>query len=155
MRNPTDRAAGGVGLALGLFYTGSAWVTMPAGSLAAPGPGLVPLALGVILIVLSCGVLLAGGRPERHTGEAAPSPDTGRRPEKAYAVLAALVGFALVQYLLGFMASVGLALFAVLRIMEFRRRRLALAVALIGAVASHLVFETWLGVIFPKGIFLE
>lgn len=67
--NVKDLAAGSMFAGIGLFFTISAWVTLPIGQAFAMGPGYFPLVLGVVLTL--CGLVIGAvgiGKPTQQFG---------------------------------------------------------------------------------------
>jgi hypothetical protein len=132
-------------LALALYIVWTAR-TMPAGTIALPGPGFFPTAIGVLLALVSIGVLvrLARQRDGART--------TFGHRDVAIA-LAALVAAAIAFEPLGAIVTLGLLLFVLVAAFA----RIALWRAAIGAVGgvalAWLVFVHLLGVQLPRGLF--
>jgi putative tricarboxylic transport membrane protein len=119
----------------------------PLDTLAAPGPGVFPLAAGLALLVLAAWMFCAAGR-ESASGSADADPRSQRTP-LAIAVAAVLVLFAAALPALGFVPA-GFALVVVTaRLMGLPGwwRPLALGAGVVAA--TRLIFVTWLGVPLP------
>jgi putative tricarboxylic transport membrane protein len=117
----------------------------PLDTLAAPGPGVFPLAAGLALLVLAAWMFGAAGR-ESASGSADADPRSRRTP---LAIAAVLVLFAAALPALGFVPA-GFALVVVTaRLMGLPGwwRPLALGAGVVAA--TRLVFVTWLGVPLP------
>jgi len=124
------------------------------GSLRSPGIGFFPVLMGVGLVLVAGAILFRQWRwvsteKDSEAREAAFHDSLG--VNKAYAVMSTLVAFAVLHSILGFWISVFGAMLALLRIAGVPNWRGALFGAGITAVISYLVFEFWLGVLFPAG----
>jgi hypothetical protein len=64
--NPKDIAAGGIFIAIGLFFGLNAWMSLRIGKAFSMGPGFFPVVLGIILVALGLAIVLTavGRRPE-------------------------------------------------------------------------------------------
>jgi hypothetical protein len=139
---------GGVAvLLLGLGTTVAAWRTLPYSGEFGPGPGFVPLWLGVVLMVCAIPIILADLRAKA-------SAETWFRPEtwQCVRVLALIVAVFLLLPVLGF--SVGLALITGggMRLMG-KHAWVACALTAIGtAVCIHYLFGQWLSIPLPQGV---
>ncbi len=141
MRN--DQVSGALLGVLGLF---AAWQSLkyPVGSFAYPGPGFLPLALGVLVAVFGLVVAAAGGRsPRLSVGQ---FDDAG----KTLAVAAGLAFAALALERLGFRLTIAVLLIYYLGILERKHPALVGIIAAAMSLGSYYVFSTWLGVRFPS-----
>jgi putative tricarboxylic transport membrane protein len=133
-------------LALALYIV---WTArgMPAGTVALPGPGFFPVAVGTLLALVSVGILIRLAR----------QPEDGVRVPLGHrdiaVALAALFAVAMVFEPLGAIATLGLLLFVL--IAAFARIALwrAALCAVGGAALAWLVFIYLLGVQLPRGVF--
>jgi hypothetical protein len=139
---------GGVAvLLLGVATTAAAWLTLPYGGDFGPGPGFVPLWLGLVLTACAIPVIIADCRSLERS-------ETLFRPETwtCLKVLGLVVAVFLLLPLLGF--SVGLALITGggMWIMG-RHGWVAYAVTMVGtAVCIHYLFGQWLTIPLPTGV---
>jgi len=120
------------------------------GNLNNPGVGFFPILIGVALAGLAGFFLvrewsLASGQ----TGKAPSAPPilTG----KAYGIVATLVAFAALHSILGYWTSIFGAMAALLRIAGVPSWKKCILGGAITSALSYLVFEYWLGVLFPEG----
>ncbi|MFC1798332.1 tripartite tricarboxylate transporter TctB family protein [Thermodesulfobacteriota bacterium] len=127
------------------------------GKIYKPGPGFFPFLAGAILIILSSFVLLQSFKgfltqKEHDRGYQAlwSSPQGGL---KMICVLTALICYAIGLKFLGFVISTLIFLGFLLKYIGSQRWSVVLSVSFFGAVLSYIIFEYWLGVPFPKGIF--
>jgi hypothetical protein len=120
----------------------------PLDTLATPGPGIFPLAAGLLLLGLAAcqAVLAARAGPEAAAAPAEPAPAL-----RASALMAALVGFAGAAGTVGFLtASFGLVVVAS-RILGARDWVRPATLALGVTLAAYVIFIAWLGVPLPAG----
>ncbi len=139
--------AGVAVLLLGVATTALAWLTLPYTGEFGPGPGFVPLWLGVTLAVFSIPVILTDLR-RRERSERLFRPETAQ----CLKVLILIVTVFLILPVLGF--SMGLALItgAGMRIMG-RHGWLSCLLTVIGtAISIHYLFGQWLSIPLPRGL---
>jgi putative tricarboxylic transport membrane protein len=139
-----DRAAGLGLVAVGVFVLWECRV-LPVGTLRVPGPALVPVALG--LLVLGFGALIvargAGAPPLASAGWA--------EWRHAAAIVGACAFAALGLERLGYRLTLGLALVFLVAVVERRGLAPALVFAAILAGGSFALFDTLLRVPLPRG----
>jgi hypothetical protein len=132
---------------LGIATTFLAWMTLPYTGEFGPGPGFLPLWLGIALVVSSIPVIITDLR-NTDRSERLFQPETW----KCLKVLILIVIVFLVLPILGF--STGLALITAggMRIMG-KRSWVSCVVTVIGtAVCIHYLFGQWLSIPLPKGM---
>ncbi len=137
------------GVAVFLFGVATSvfvWTTLPYSGDFGPGPGFVPLWLGVVLAACAVPVIVQGLRaPAR--AERLFRPET----VKCVQVLAMVVAVFLVLPVLGFAAGLALITGGGMRLMG-RHRWISCAATVIGtAIGIHYVFGQWLRIPLPKG----
>jgi hypothetical protein len=145
MRRRRDLLSAGALAALAVAYL-VANRAYPLDTLATPGPGIFPLAAGLLLLGLAAGQAVAAGR--------APHPDPsagGVAISRVVGLMAALVGYALAAGTLGFLTASFALVLAASRLLGapgwLRPAALALGVTL----GAYLIFVAWLGVPLPRG----
>lgn len=143
------------GLALGFVAASAAYlglsVTYPFGSVARPGAGFFPVAVGVFLCAAATTVLVAGFR--RAAAAAAPlEPDARAR---VVVTAAALVGFCLLVPWLGYPVCALVFVAVLLRRLGGSGWIGALVTAVLSALLSYYVFAVTLGVPLPRGFWLD
>lgn len=125
---------------------------MPIGNLRAAGPGLFPLCLGVLLMILSgvllLKVLLETGK-DRRTAES--GPETAFSAAQVLCFLGAMVLTILLLQPLGYPCSSFLLLLFLLRTLGLRAWRWNVLLSLTAALVSYLLFVQWLKIPLPKG----
>jgi putative tricarboxylic transport membrane protein len=122
-----------------------AW-RIPLGSLALPGPGLLPVAAAVLLGLLGL-ALLVEASTRRLAG---PRPGGDAQARAALLVMAALVGYALILERAGYvLATVPLLAF---HLRLYRQRwPVVMGLAVGATLASWWLFAAWLDVPLPRG----
>jgi len=121
---------------------------LPIGSLHAPGSGLFPAVLGVILIGLAgCHLVLQRRTP---AAPAEPQSDSGGRL-RVILFFGAIAAATALLSILGFPAVAFLLMLALLEVLGMRRRRDSLLIALITAVGAYALFVGWLKIPLPRG----
>jgi hypothetical protein len=117
----------------------------PLDTLAAPGPGVFPLAAGVALLVLAAGQILVPARgPDR-------AELAGSRRRSLLLMIGLLGLYAAVLGTLGFLASSFALVLVASRLMGAPGWVRPAALAFGVTVAAWLVFVMWLGVPLPAG----
>ncbi|MBI5579287.1 MAG: tripartite tricarboxylate transporter TctB family protein [Deltaproteobacteria bacterium] len=126
---------------------------MPLGTFRAAGPGLFPLCLGILLLVLSSIFTLATGlrlrQDERREGK--PAEGTGSvKPVLGFmAVIAFAAGF--LEHL-GYAPTASIVVMALLQILGGSYWRRNLVISLAAGAVSHFLFVRWLQIPFPQGV---
>ena len=137
------------GAALALAGAAIAWQSWqyPLGSVAAPGPGYLPFALGIALLACGALIVVAGSR--------SPAFDRKRFDDgpKGLAILAGLAFAALALERLGYRITIAVVLVYYLGVLERRPWARTLALAAVVALGSHYLFAGWLRVPLPVGAF--
>ncbi|MGH7388335.1 MAG: tripartite tricarboxylate transporter TctB family protein [Candidatus Rokuibacteriota bacterium] len=129
-------------VAAGLYADADAGWRMPLGTPGTPGPGMLPLALGVAVALLAGATLLQRAPPE------AAEPMAGRRPTE---VAALLVLYPLLLPRAGFALTTALVIFLIGRaIAPAAPARLAVF-ALASAAGAVVLFRRLLAVPLPGG----
>lgn len=145
--NARDVAGGVLSGATGLLITRAA-LDLPLGSLQRPGPGFLPLGLGLALAGLSLVTLVRGLRG--HPG-AAERPDLVALRAVA-ATTAGLLFFAVALPWLGYLGTTALLMWTLFAAASGAPRSWPpLVAALVVTTASYLLFETFLRIGLPAG----
>ena len=127
------------------------------GTLRAPGSGLFPLALGVMLMGLAAGqaILLyrarPGPAPKRADGVPVPWLDDAARRVLLF-MCAVAFATALLPWA-GYAIGGFILVLALLRILGERRWKVAGSIAAVTAIACYVVFVRWLNIPLPSGWF--
>ena len=126
-------------------------IRLPLGSWRDPGPGFLPLLVGLILASLSI-ICFMQARLAESTEQKA-SWYSRERWKNLIWVLLALLAYALVLDPLGFLMSTFLLLVFLFRFgMEPQRWLWAIGASGIASVSCYVVFELWLRTQLPRGI---
>lgn len=125
---------------------------MPIGSFRSAGPGLFPLSLGLLLMILAGGFTLGAlrrNRRGRNVSAAAPELGGSVRPVIGFlAVIGLAAGF--LDYL-GYAPAAFLVVLALLQILGGKQWRWNLLISLASSAVSHFIFIRWLQIPFPQG----
>jgi hypothetical protein len=118
-----------------------------------PGPGLLPSIGGIALISLGIGVLI----PALKKGTKTKSAEKGFLPEKdsfrkLFLAVAALGAYGMALEYTGFLITTFLFMIFLLRFIEPQKWTVVLATSLLTAASSYLLFQFFLKVQLPKGI---
>ena len=112
-----------------------------------PGPGFFPLWYGGAMVVLSL-LLVAGTVLRQSTASKAPSWPELRRAMTCWAAFVACV---VLMRWVGFMTAYALLTWFIVAVMARQSQKVALPVAIGGAILFYLVFDFALDVTLPKG----
>jgi putative tricarboxylic transport membrane protein len=137
-------AAGLAVLALGYLLAGRQY---PLDTLATPGPGIFPLAVGLALLALAVWPLLAGGR--RPAPAASGEADDVGITRAPLIMIAVLVLYAVSLPRLGFTLTSFVLVLVASWLMGLRGWWRPVVLALGVTVVSRLIFGFWLGVPLP------
>jgi putative tricarboxylic transport membrane protein len=130
-----------------LFSAGS--LRLGIGTVNAPGPGLIPLGAGVLLILFSLATIV-----EARLGKRAEEKDSlfkGKRWGIALSVLIALFAFAFLLDILGFIITTFLTLTVLFKISEEQKWKIALGVSGLTTASAYFLFDYLLKCSFPRG----
>ena len=121
------------------------------GTVSGLGPGALPFGLGLIFILLSIILIFRSLRFKASRQEL-------RLPfgSKWHKVLLIILFFTLVTFLLeslGYLLSIFLLVTVAMLIMEPRRWVSALFLGITSSIASYVLFDVWLKVPLPEGLF--
>ncbi|MEW6262503.1 MAG: tripartite tricarboxylate transporter TctB family protein [Thermodesulfobacteriota bacterium] len=146
----TTQKRGEIGVALALLGVAAflilSSVKMPLGDISLPGPGFMPLALGILIAGTAFGLLFTSLKPRKG------DPVIVRLGSRQIMVaLAGLIWVALLFERLGFFICQGVFLLVLSR--EFSRRNwiAPLLFAVLGVLAAWWFFVRTLGVTLPRG----
>ncbi len=140
-----------------LFLVGVAFVIcfestrMGVGSLSDPGIGLVPMGCGLILGIL--GLIGFAGTRGKEEKERVGFWHKGVSWGKMVSVLTSLVGYAFLLDILGFSLTTLIWTGFMFRGLAKMKWPVTLLASVIATLACSLVFEYYLGIRFPRGIF--
>ena len=132
---------------LGIATTVLAWLTLPYTGDFGPGPGFVPLWLGITLIVCSVPVIITDLRTKEKS-ERLFRPETA----KCLKVLILVVTVFLSLPVLGFSAGLALITAGGMRLMGKHSWVSCVVTVLATAIGIHYLFGQWLSIPLPKGM---
>lgn len=141
-----DQVAGLLLLAFAAAYAGVALRSYGYRGQTGPGPGFLPVWLGVAMAILA-GLLFLGATRSREPG-AAWLP-TGRGLLRLMVVLTATALFVALMDVVGMILGTALFLLGILRFLEHYPWGQSVAIAVGIATLTYLVFTYWLQVPFP------
>jgi putative tricarboxylic transport membrane protein len=144
-----DRLGGLLWVVLGIAICVES-IRLGTGSVSAPGPGLLPLGCGSLLLLLGIALCISSYRtttaPEKvHQGQMISW-------KKLSLALGYLVGYALLLEVLGFLLVTVLWVGANCRLGNMSWKKTVL-ISVMATVSSFLIFEYFLKIRFPRGIF--
>ncbi len=124
------------------------------GELRQPGPGFVSFLAGCVLFILSLSVFLESRKARGCSGEVKDPLLPGRHDilKTAYVVIA-LVLYVIGMNYLGFFFATILFLGFLLRGIDPQPWRVVVIVSVLSAVVCYAVFQYWLDVQLPRGLF--
>ncbi|MCV7287673.1 tripartite tricarboxylate transporter TctB family protein [Mycolicibacterium wolinskyi] len=115
-----------------------------------PGPGLLPLILGIALIGLTA-IWVVQTVAERRRGEGSAEAQSAEPLDRPYilGVVGGLILLAALMDVLGYQISMAVFLFAELMVLGRQRWWIAAAVAAVGGFGVFVLFDRVLGVLLP------
>ncbi|MCL4515853.1 MAG: tripartite tricarboxylate transporter TctB family protein [Firmicutes bacterium] len=138
-------------LIFALVYLASS-IALSVGTLAEPGPGFMPTAVGALLLIVAAfyAYRTFRGRAERAEKEGGSS----WLKAAPLGIALATVAYPFILRPLNFLLSTFLVLFVLFRLMRYKSTLASLLIAAVATIASFLIFAKLLGVVLPSG-FLE
>ena len=121
------------------------------GTLSEPGPGSLPFGLGLVFILLSLILLFHSYRTKKLEHEK--RLPFGPRWPNVFRVILFLTLITFILESLGYLLSIFLMISVSMLIMEPRRWFSALLLGFISSFSSYVLFDVWLKVQLPKGLF--
>lgn len=115
-----------------------------------PGPGFFPMWYGSIMVVLSLALV---ARSAFARAETQPRPVRWREVGRAITCWIAFVASVVLMGWLGFAVSFAILTWFLVTVMARKPQRIAIPLAVLGAVVFQLVFSTLLQVNLPHGVF--
>ena len=137
-----------VAMLLAVAYLAEA-MRYPRGTMAQPGPGLFPLAVGALMLIAALGTGLEVRSRKRWEEMDWPR---GLDALRVLGVLAASLGYVLLLPHLGHPVAATLVTLVVLQMMQFRGWVVRLTLSLVIGLGSYYLFAVLLGVPLPTGI---
>ena len=125
---------------------------MPVGTFRMGGPGLFPLCLGIILMILSGAFILKTslqGREEQ--SQRSTSIESSASPLPMILFLGTMVLSALFFNKLGYPLVSFLLMLSLLRILGMKRWNMNVLISTVTSAGSYFLFVQWLNIPMPKG----
>ncbi len=146
-----DRIAGALLFAFAAAFSGGAlWRYQYWTPVEGPGPGFMPFWLGLVMAVLSLGLLVKSLR-EPSAGEA--WLPTGEGLKRLLVVMGVSIAYVALLKVIGMTVGTALFLFILVRYLDRRAWWVCAAIGAGAAAANWAVFVFWLKVPFPEGMF--
>lgn len=145
-----DRISGVFFLVLGLAIFAKS-MTYPIGSFHAPGGGLFPLLISILLVGLAV-VLAIQGFMDKNAGGAKPFFAGKDAPKRILISVAALLGFRYLLSFIGFGVSTFLFIFFQAKYLSHYSWKASLFFSAVTAVAAYYLFQFWLGIPMPQPV---
>ena len=139
------------GLLLSLGYGLQAWITLPMGKMSQPGAAVFPLIVAVFMLVSSLVILFEDMR-SLDSEEGPLGLPSGTGLHRLLGVLASLVGYVVVAYLVGHLIGSFLLSLAMVHLIKPGSWIRTLVIALAVSLSAYGVFVSMLGVPMPKGV---
>ncbi len=141
-----------IAIGAGICYLG--W-RIHLGSFHEPGPGFVAFASGMALVAIGVIMTLSKtlSKASSDSGRSANRPFLNLPKFPLVYTVGVLVGYGLVLNLLGYLITTFLLMFALFNDRGTRRFLPSILASLLTVVLTYLIFETWLRVQLPRGIF--
>ncbi len=143
--------AGLVGLLLSLAYGQQAWTTLPMGIMRQPGPAVFPLIVAGLMAVSSLMILLE----EMRAADSVEGPlglPRGAGLHRLLGVVASLVGYGVMAYLVGHLTASILLSLALVHLINPGSWVRTVVIGLAISLSTYGLFVSILGVPLPKGV---
>lgn len=144
-----DQVAGLGLLVFAIGYSGAALRWYAYGSESGPGPGFLPVWLGVAMAVLAVLLFVGATRSAEAGGAWLP---TGKGLARLLVVLGATALFTALMSVVGMILGTALFMVGILRFLEGYPWGHTLGIAVGIAALNYIVFTYWLQVPFPVGV---
>jgi len=149
--NHRDRLSGLFWLAISIVLICVGSIRGKIGTFRYPGPGFFPFFLGVLLGLLSM-ILVVTSCSNRKGGEPFRNLWKGRKWKNAMLVLVSIFAYALLLPRIGYLITTFGMMTVLFGLIERQRLWVQVSGALVTALVTYLVFDTWLDVNLPRGI---
>lgn len=120
-------------------------------TLATPGPGVFPLAVGLLMLGLAACQAAVAMRSGAGAAPGDRAPDEGPARSQVPALVAVLVAFALAAGVIGFLTTSFALVLVSSRLLGARDWARPTLLAAGVTAAAYMIFVAWLGVPLPKG----
>jgi putative tricarboxylic transport membrane protein len=143
--------AGLVGLVLSLGYGLQAWTTLPMGTRSQPGAAVFPLIVAVLMTVSSL-VILFEDMKSLDSEEGPLGLPSGAGLHRLLGVIASLVGYVVIAYLVGHLIASVLLSLALVHLIKPGSWVRTVVIGLAISLSAYGVFVSMLGVPLPGGV---
>ncbi len=126
----------------------------PLGTVDNPGPGFLPLLTGIVLGVMSLILLTKSFMEVSSRGQGAGWPNREGAVKIAF-VFIVLVLFTVFFEITGYFINIFVLFFVLLRPVGKQRWPVTISVSMGAVLASYLLFDLWLKIPLPRGIWLQ
>ena len=124
---------------------------LPYGNVHDPGPGFLPFWLGIVLGLMSIGLILQSSLKKTRGKMLRELLAEKVRWVKVLSTLIALTLYAVLMDYVGFLIITFLLIAYLIRFIDPQSWKKALGWALVGSVGAHLIFNVWLQLRLPRG----
>ena len=126
----------------------------PLGTIDNPGPAFLPLLLSIAMVVMSIALSVRGWRNRTPQAHRTFWPEKGGMAKVSLTFIVILLFTALLE-ITGYMINIFLLFLALLRPIGRQKWTWSLSIAIGASLASYLLFEKWLMIPLPKGIWFS
>jgi putative tricarboxylic transport membrane protein len=143
--------AGVAGLLLSLGYGQQAWTTLPMGKIRQPGAAVFPLIVAALMAVSSLMILFEEMR-SRNSEEGPLGLPSGAGLHRLLGVVASLVGYVVMAYLVGHLIGSVLLSLALVHLINPGSWVRTVVIGLAISLSTYGLFVSILGVPLPRGV---
>jgi putative tricarboxylic transport membrane protein len=137
-------------LLFSFVYTLSAF-SLKIGRLSSPGPGLMPLLLGLGLFVCALVYLLQQARRDPQAPPSWISPGGWHTHRLPLGIILQVAAYPFLLPWLGFLPATGIVVYSMLLLLRFKTPWVSLLVCIVMTLCCYLLFARLLGVVLPVG----
>jgi hypothetical protein len=119
------------------------------------GPGFYNIGLGSVLIIVSLISFVSERKKAfRPAGKAAATQSSAKSEyqKKMISMIALMIAYIFLMQLAGYLFASLVFFFVINRIVGFRSWLTSIGVTVLMTASFYLVFVTWMGIIFPRGV---
>ncbi len=140
-----------IGLVVSLAYGQQAWTTLPMGKIRQPGAAVFPLIVAALMAV-SCLMVLFEEMRSQNSEEGPLGLPSGAGLHRLLGVVASLVGYGVMAYLVGHLLGSILLCLALVHLIHPGSWVRTVVIGLAISLSTHGMFVWMLGVPLPKGV---
>ena len=140
-----------IGLLVALGYGQQAWTTLPMGQMRQPGAAVFPLIVAALMAVSSLMILFEEMR-SRNSEEAPLTLPSGAGLHRFLGVVASLVGYGVLAYLMGHLLGSVLLCLALVHLINPGSWVRTVTIGLAISLSTYGMFVWMLGVPLPRGV---